>query len=91
MLAQSSMRMKGFISYGHCDAKWLERLRVHLNPLVLEQLIETWDDTLVEAGSCWREEIARTLATTKVPCRSSMQTSLPQSNLCNVTRRFTYA
>lgn len=51
------VRRKVFISYSHADAKWLERLRVHLKPLEREGIIELWVDTKIQAGMRWKEEI----------------------------------
>ena len=62
-----SPRTKLFISYSHKDdAKWLERLQTHLKPLEREGRIERWDDTRIESGNDWHEEIRAALATTKV-------------------------
>ena len=45
-----------FVSYSHLDARWLERLEVHLHPLTRAGL-KIWNDTRLEAGSDWRHEI----------------------------------
>ncbi len=41
---------KVFISYSHKDAKWLERLRVHLKPIERDRIIDLWDDTKIAVG-----------------------------------------
>lgn len=46
-----------FISYSHQDSKYLDRLRVHLKPLEKQGLIELWDDTKIQTGDLWRNEI----------------------------------
>lgn len=46
-----------FISYSHKDERWLKRLQVHLKPLEDIGLIRRWDDTCIEPGSKWREDI----------------------------------
>ena len=55
-----------FVSYSHLDAAWLERLQIHLKPLEREGLIERWDDTRLQAGMVWREEIRQALAAARV-------------------------
>jgi len=54
-----------FISYSHQDKEWLERLKVHLKPLVRSGL-EVWDDTRIQAGGDWRGEIETALAAARV-------------------------
>lgn len=51
-----------FVSYSHDDDEWLERVRVHLKPLVRDGLIDPWDDTRIRAGDQWHSEIVRALA-----------------------------
>jgi TIR domain len=57
---------KVFISYSHKDANWLERLQVHLTPIVREGLIDLWDDTKIIGGSNWRAEIQKAIESSTV-------------------------
>jgi hypothetical protein len=59
-------RTKLFISYSHRDRDWLERLQVHLQPLVRSSTLDVWDDTRIQAGSGWNNEIVRALAEAKI-------------------------
>ena len=51
-----------FISYSHADALWLERLKVHIAPLVRDGIVEYWEDTQIRAGADWRREISAAIA-----------------------------
>ncbi|MCP5117715.1 MAG: toll/interleukin-1 receptor domain-containing protein [bacterium] len=55
-----------FVSYSHRDKKWLERLQVHLKPLLREGDIDLWDDTRIQPGADWKAEIDRALAGARV-------------------------
>ena len=59
-------RRELFISYSHKDLHWLQRLRVHLKPLEKQYSLERWDDSRLQAGDLWREEIKQALARAKV-------------------------
>lgn len=50
-----------FISYGHRDMEpfnWLDRLKLYLAPLRRRDPVETWDDSMIQAGADWHKEIA---------------------------------
>src|SRR3954454_16752252 len=65
MPPSSSTRTKAFISYSHKDQEWLERLQIHLEPLVREGL-DYWDDTHIRPGDDWKQEIQNALDTAQV-------------------------
>ena len=64
-------RSQVFIGYSHQDKAWLERLQVHLRPLEREGLIERWDDTRIQAGGKWHEEIRQQMAISSVEDRKN--------------------
>ena len=55
-----------FISYSHADRKWLERLQVHLRPLIRDSIADIWDDTRIQAGDKWSVEIREALEAASV-------------------------
>jgi TIR domain len=55
-----------FISYSHADRKWLERLQVHLRPLIRDSIADIWDDSRIRAGDDWRIEIGKALEAASV-------------------------
>ncbi|WP_437851743.1 TIR domain-containing protein [Sorangium sp. So ce363] len=50
-----------FISYSHADNKWKDRLVAHLRVSEYEGLCEVWDDTRIDAGSDWLQEMQEAL------------------------------
>jgi hypothetical protein len=50
-------RKRVVVSYSHRDAAWLERLEVHLTPLIRTGVIDLWDDKKIRPGTRWRDEI----------------------------------
>jgi hypothetical protein len=66
MPSSPSTRTKVFISYSHADKDWLDRLKRHLKPLVREGNLDCWDDTHIQAGDDWKQEIQNALDTAQV-------------------------
>src|SRR6266581_9216202 len=58
----STIERNAFISYCHADAGWLDRLKVHLRPLVRRTAFDIWEDSRISPGQEWRGEIAKALA-----------------------------
>jgi hypothetical protein len=50
-----------FISYSHADRKYLDRFKVHLAPLEAQGALDVWEDTRIDAGGSWQEDIRRAL------------------------------
>lgn len=55
-----------FISYSHKDKKWLDELLLFLKPDVQRESINVWDDSKIEPGANWSEEIENALTAAKV-------------------------
>ncbi|MEO0707307.1 MAG: COR domain-containing protein [Cyanobacteria bacterium J06649_5] len=55
-----------FISYSHQDAALFNELKIWLKPLERSGKLKVWDDTKINPGKQWREEIAQALAAAKV-------------------------
>ena len=55
--SSTSNRPKAFVSYSHNDKASLNRMMVHLKPLEKQGLLDIWQDTKIEAGDRWKEQI----------------------------------
>lgn len=52
---------KAFVCYSHSDTEWLDRLRVHLAPLVASNELDLWSDKRILTGDQWKLEIEKSL------------------------------
>lgn len=63
---EGSFRDQIFVSYSRKDAKWLNRLQIHLKPLERPGTIVRWDDTCIDPGSKWKTRIREAISRAKV-------------------------
>lgn len=59
-------RTKVFISYSRKDKKIFDEFKTMLAPAIQKGLLELWDDTMIEPGTMWRDEIKGGIAAAKV-------------------------
>ena len=59
-------RRELFISYSHKDLPFLEQFWIHLNPLETLYGLQRWDDSCIQPGDIWLEEIERALQRAQV-------------------------
>ena len=57
---------KIFISYSHKDIKWLQKLTTMMQPMARENIIDSWDDTRIQTGDKWREQIHKAIENAKI-------------------------
>lgn len=65
-MGKPSSPIKMFISYSRQDMAWLERVKVHLKPLVREEQLDCWDDNRIRPGARWQREIEAALQAAQV-------------------------
>lgn len=58
------VRNKVFVSYSHFDKDFLVDIKRHFKPFLNQ--IDFWDDSKIEPGQKWKEEIKNAIAETKV-------------------------
>lgn len=64
--SKTHVRKTLFISYSHHDRPWLEMLRPHLRPLERQGTVEIWDDTRIQAGMKWKDQINAAITRARV-------------------------
>jgi hypothetical protein len=55
------LRDQVFVCYSHNDARWLDRLLIHLSPLERRGILDVWSDRRIEPGDVWEIEILTAL------------------------------
>lgn len=55
-----------FISYSRVDRKWVDRIRVHLQPLERMGLIDLWSDDKIKPGEIWQRQLDEAIASSKI-------------------------
>lgn len=58
------VRNKVFVSYSHLDKEHLTNLQRHFKPFLKQ--IDFWDDTKIQPGQKWKDEIRKAINETKV-------------------------
>jgi hypothetical protein len=64
-VGKTPKRPQVFISYNHLDEDCMKRLKMCLKPIERELLIDPWDDTRIQGGQIWKEEIEKALMAAK--------------------------
>jgi len=61
---ETKHRQKVFVSYNHIDKEYLEDIKRHFKPFLKK--INFWDDSKIQPGQKWKEEIRTAIHETKV-------------------------
>lgn len=61
---EEKVRTKVFVSYSHFDKEYLNEIQRHFKPF--KNLIDFWDDSNIQPGQKWKEEIKNAIDETKV-------------------------
>jgi len=59
-------RTKVFISYSNRDSAILDRILIHLKPLIRDNNIEIWNDKKLIPGTNWRKEIRKAVELARI-------------------------
>ncbi|MFN0061367.1 MAG: TIR domain-containing protein, partial [Myxococcaceae bacterium] len=62
----SEKRDKVFVSYSHKDKKLFEEFKTMLAPAIRDATVDLWDNTRINPGAKWKEEIQMALGSAKV-------------------------
>ena len=63
-IQEKNKREKVFISYSHLDKQYLTDIQRHFKPF--KSQIDFWDDSRIQPGQKWKEEIKKAILETKV-------------------------
>lgn len=64
--ASTDRPIRLFYSYSHLDEAFRRELGAHLSPLRRGKLVDEWHDRLIDAGTAWKAEIDRNLASADI-------------------------
>ena len=63
---RTAERREIFVSYSRHDVSWLERLRLHLMPMIERDRLEIWHDGMIQPGDRWLTELHEAVARARV-------------------------